>query len=591
MRVVLSVAFALAASQTQPTPPPNKPSAATPRPSPAAAKPSPKPTPTPALVLSGTVRGADGKPVEGAVILYKSLGAPGREPAAMTKTDAEGRFRADLKTAGPVYVRVSAKGLAGRTFEKVQPGSPLAVMLDRGQTIQGVVRDSAGEPLAQVLVVASPSLGVALSGWGTEGQSIETRTDARGAFRIEGVGPGLYSLRATARGFGSASKSDVRPGATVNLMARPGGWLAGRVIDPKGLPVRGALVRAEKEPQFWSSSAVETTDAEGRFELAGLDPGTYSVVARHADFAPGVTTGVAVDVEGRADLAVGLAVGAAVTGRLVDSEERPLAGRVAAQELAGQPMARALIELLRSEAGADGRFRIERVPPGSYALGVLAPRFAGRRVEAEVSGREPVVDLGDVALESGLAIRGRVRSSAGGPIADAEIVTGGFDMMRGGVHVETRSGPDGVFVLAGVLPGPTQVNIRASGFASVNGKTMTAAEEPVDVILTPGGSIAGLVVEEGDRPVDAYRIVGELGQGETLGRPGREIGRQRGRPIPARGPGRRHLRRSRCSYPTARRRRSRAYASPPAGPATRASSASRRAASFAGPWSTRPVTP
>src|SRR6187455_2048767 len=202
MRTVLSVVFALAAAQTQPTPPPNKPAAASPRPSPAAAKPAPKPTPPP--VLSGSVRGPDGKPVEGAIIIYKSLGAPGRELAVMTKTDAEGRFRADLKTAGPVYVRVSAKGLAGHTFEKVQPGSPLAVTLDRGQTIQGLVRDSAGEPLAQAVVVASPSVGVAMSGWESGTQSIETRTDARGGFRIEGVGPGLHSLRATARGYGSA---------------------------------------------------------------------------------------------------------------------------------------------------------------------------------------------------------------------------------------------------------------------------------------------------------------------------------------------------------------------------------------------------
>ena len=523
-----SVAFGLAAVQSQPTPAPGKPVAASPRPSPAAARPVPKPTPAP--VLSGSVRGPDGKPVAGAVIIYRSLGAPGRELAAMTKTDAEGRFRADLKTAGPVYVRVTAMGLAGRSFDKVQPGSPLAATLDRGQVIQGLVRDSAGEPLTQVRVVASPSLGVAVSGWDTGLQSIETKTDARGAFRIEGVGAGLYSLRATAHGFGSAYKSDVRPGATVNLMARPGSWLAGRVIDPKGVPVRGALVRAEKEPQFWGSSSVETTDAEGRFDIPGLDAGTYSVVARHADFAPGIVTGVAVDVEGRADLSIGLSAGTAITGRLVDPEERPLAGRVAAQEIAGQPMARGLIDLLRTEAGADGRFRIERFPPGSYALGVLAPRFAGRRVEAEVSGAEPVVDLGDIALEQGLAIRGRVRSSAGGPIADAEIATGSFDMMRGGVMVDTRSGPDGSFVLAGVLPGPTQVNVKASGYASVNAKTMTAGEEPVDVILTPGGSIGGLVVEEDGRPIDSYRIVGNAAKGKPWeGRVEKSVGSADGR--------------------------------------------------------------
>jgi protocatechuate 3,4-dioxygenase beta subunit len=422
------------------------------------------------------------------------------------RTDAEGRFHAELKTRGPVYVRVTAKGLAGRTFEKVQPGSPFAVVLERGGIIEGFIRDATGQPLPRVRVKAFPDLRVAVSAWETDRQSIEAKTDTRGHFRLEGIGPGLYSLSATARGLGSAHKGNVRPGTTANLIVRPGGWLAGRVSDPQGRPLRGALVRAEMEPQFWGGSTVETTDAEGGFELPGLDAGNYTVVARHADFAPGVASGVAVDAEGRADFTIMLATGAAVTGRLIDSEERPLAGRVATQELAGQPMPRSLVELLRADAGADGRFRIDRVPPGSYALGALAPGHAGRRIEAEVSGREALIDLGDIALEQGLAIRGRVRTSSGAPVADAQIVTGGFDMMRGGTFSETRSEPDGSFVLAGLIPGPTRVIVTAIGFASLN-KTMTPGGDPVDLILNAGGSVTGVVVEEGDRPIDAYRIV------------------------------------------------------------------------------------
>src|SRR6187549_1418226 len=91
-----TAALSLAASQAGPTAPPNKSTPASPRPSPAAAKPSPKPATPP--VLSGSVRGPDGKPVEGALVLYRSLGAPGRDVAVTTKTDADGRFRADLKT-------------------------------------------------------------------------------------------------------------------------------------------------------------------------------------------------------------------------------------------------------------------------------------------------------------------------------------------------------------------------------------------------------------------------------------------------------------------------------------------------------------
>ncbi|HYU40586.1 MAG TPA: carboxypeptidase-like regulatory domain-containing protein, partial [Vicinamibacteria bacterium] len=161
MRRILPPSLALAVALA--APPPDKAPPASPRPSPAATKPAPKPTPL--AVLTGSVRGPEGKPVEGALVLYRPLAAASREMAATTRTDAEGRFRAELKTAGLVYVRVSAKGLAGRTFEKVQPGSPLAVVLDRGQTIEGSVRDAAGQPLPRVRVTASPNLGVAVSSW------------------------------------------------------------------------------------------------------------------------------------------------------------------------------------------------------------------------------------------------------------------------------------------------------------------------------------------------------------------------------------------------------------------------------------------
>lgn len=156
--------------------------------------------------------------------------------------------------------------------------------------------------------------------------------------------------------------------------------------------------------------------------------------------------------------------------------------------------------------------------------------------------------------------------------------------------VDTRSGPDGSFVLAGVLPGPTQVNVRASGFASVNNKTMTPGEEPVDVTLTPGGSIAGLVVEDDGRPIDAYRIVGSAAKSKPWdNRVEKSVGSADGRSCSRTWPKTRTSCRS--SSPTALRPPSPAYVSSPAGPATRAPSACPEAASSVGRWSTRRATP
>src|SRR5260370_1577731 len=115
-------------------------------------------------------------------------------------------------------------------------------------------------------------------------------------------------------------------------------------------------------------------------------------------------------------------------------------------------MPRSLVELLRADAGADGRFRMDRVPPGTFALGALAPGHAGRRVEAEVSGREALIDLGDIRLAQGRAIRGRARTGSGAPVPDAQPVTAAFAMMRAPPSTAPPSPPPGPFPLPRPLP-------------------------------------------------------------------------------------------------------------------------------------------
>jgi hypothetical protein len=513
VRAFVLLAGLLAAGQAAP-PPATPPSSAGPSTKggataaarkPAARKaPTPKPTPSP--VLEGTVKSPEGKPIEGARVLYRSVTTRWGEPSSELKTDAEGRFRKALASGSLLYVRVEAKGYAPQSLEKLKPGAPLVVTLGRGRAIEGTVRDGEGHPVGGVRVIAADSDPlVAASPWNVEGRR-SGLSDGRGRYRVEGLAPGLHSVTASGRGFGKAQRNGVRPGATVDLILPHGGGIAGLVTDASGRPLAGAVVRAEREDRRRRASEAEATDGEGRFELSGLRPGSYSVIARHSEHAPATASGVVVESEGYTEATLSLAAGATLVGRLLGTEDRPAAaGRVEILSMAGQPAA-ALQEVLRAEAGPDGSFRIERVPAGSLGFEATARGLAPRRIETDVSPKDTLVDLGDVVLEAGLSIRGRVRTTAGQPVAEARV--GSFARQSFGVRraFETRSEADGTFVLAGLEAGVHSLWAEAPGFARPEHKPVATGAENVELILTPGGSITGIVVDERGRPCDAYSV-------------------------------------------------------------------------------------
>ena len=328
-------------------------------------------------MLEGTVKGPDAKPIEGALVSASPVVGRWDEPARTCRTDATGHFKLDLARAELMSVRVEARGLAPVRLEKVQPGQSVVLTLGRGRTIEGVVRDVAGQPVAGARVAAWSDQGLTTSAWEAEAGVVWASTDSRGHFRLDGIGPGLHRVVARARGYGEGTRRNVRPGATVGLALRPGGWLTGRVVDAGGAPVKGALVRAELEPRFWEASPIEASDADGRFELLGLSGGRYTVVANSQGFAPGIETGVSVPAEGSAEVAIALGPGVSVKGRLVDAAERPLPGRARLQELARQELPASVGEILSGAAGSDGRFRDRARPAGRVDARGHGARFRG----------------------------------------------------------------------------------------------------------------------------------------------------------------------------------------------------------------------
>ena len=355
--------------------------------------------------------------------------------------------------------------------------------------------------------------GLALPGdWQEDATRNEATTDAAGRFRLEGIGRLPQTLTARARGFGPAERSGVRSGERVEIFLFAGATLAGTVRDDAGQPVEGAVVRAEGGGLWSASPPAERTDARGGFTMPGVQPGDYAVVAREGGRAPGIAT-VVVEPETEASVQLVVSDGGFVTGRIVDEAGRPLAGRVRAEVFDDRGLPSFVSDLLASDAKADGFFALGPLPPGTLGLGVSAPQRASRRVEASLPAPGRTVDLGDVALEAGLAIRGRVADREGAGIAGASVRALGLAGARG--RAEATADADGAFVAGGLKPGPYEVRATAPGYATALAKT-EAGGEALEMVMEAGGQIAGTVVDTQGRPVEDARLQARSTEGPSF---------------------------------------------------------------------------
>lgn len=168
-------------------------------------------------------------------------------------------------------------------------------MLARAGVVAGTVVDPAdNEPVRKAIVT--------LTWQGTPRAWATSRTDSSGAFRFEGLPAGKYELRATKEGIGTAiygATSLREPGESISLRdgeTRAGLKLlflrfanvSGRVFDPEGAPLRGAvLTMLRLGARNIAKERDAVTDDRGEYSIGNVAPGRYYVYAGPPE--PGVS--------------------------------------------------------------------------------------------------------------------------------------------------------------------------------------------------------------------------------------------------------------------------------------------------------------
>ncbi|HEX6886283.1 MAG TPA: sigma-70 family RNA polymerase sigma factor [Planctomycetota bacterium] len=228
--------------------------------------------------LTLVVRTLDGRPLAAALVAHRAAGArEGFEASTVRATDAEGRLEWRGLAPGAHAFRV-----IGGAFGAEEPGAPWThVELEPGGTaalelagpepcaLRGEVR-SGGVALAGASVWLRPAQG------GTRGPApaLRARTDGRGHFELRGLAPGRYALEVLHPERAQAERRTLElDGTQAELVLELSeARLAGRVVDELGAPVAGARLALLVERGRGGARGQAGTDAEGRFELVGVEP-------------------------------------------------------------------------------------------------------------------------------------------------------------------------------------------------------------------------------------------------------------------------------------------------------------------------------
>ncbi|MCP3136666.1 carboxypeptidase regulatory-like domain-containing protein [Pyxidicoccus xibeiensis] len=308
-----------------------------------------------ALHVEGRVSDDARRPVAGArVALYPD----GDSPVGLeTVTDTEGRY-----SMGPVEPGSWAFALQADRYvdppemlkRTLAPGmGPLDFTLARASAITGNVTDAEGRPVrgVELFLMRSPS--------DDDERMLRTSTDTDedGRFVLDAEAPGDFVVEVRSSDHLDANFRVRAPSEDVHLTLRSGASVKGTVVDADGLPLENFLVELLDPELGEEVNRDAMTDAQGRFQLRGVKPGSYVLQA-------------AMENQGfmrRPWREVSLSDGEQAEVELRLAPERSLSGVVV--DGSGQPVDGALIRIHPPEEGVppwkrEGRRRQDGPPRG-----------------------------------------------------------------------------------------------------------------------------------------------------------------------------------------------------------------------------------
>jgi hypothetical protein len=407
-----------------------------------------------------------------------------------TRSDADGafaleglRFDAEYEVRGfGDKVEAHAKATATSAAPEVVVELTLAPPPRASLT---VVVKSDGDPPHDVRVLLCHD--------GETGKSAQKLYDSL-TTTIEDLAPGTIHVHAWADGRVVASADVELAGGEakrVELALVGGLTVVGTVVDDAGAPVDGAEVGCVESVGCGEGEERKTTsDEDGGFRLSVRVPGAHRIGTTAADH---VEVGVVIeDVKAGAAVRIVLPRATTAVFRL-----RP------PEEVEGFRVEWTWID----DAGTNVAGGSDRREADHFDFAIEAPVTA-RRLSVQVDGFVPIdrevrpvlgkpLDLGEIVLDAGAKLVGRVVGSDGHAVASFGISVKTSDEYES-LLVAATAQADGTFEAHGFAPGPVLLDVGAAGFLPTKVRVDASKSAPPVVVKLARGAYVRVRVVDAD---------------------------------------------------------------------------------------------
>lgn len=332
----------------------------------------------------------------------------------------------------------------------------------------------------------------------------------------------LYWSRASLGGLCLLAASLVLAVAAPSLSGapqRPGGVVAGTVVDVGGRGIPGASVYVETDPGRLTENLTARTDAHGAFEIHGVPAGLVRVRVVHPSFTAAGMPEVEVDpLRDPVPVRIVLERGARVSGHVYLRDGRPFtSGWVIVtssnpEYTYGWPEPIAVDEsgAFVADHLAPGRGLVHVLalaphagPPAAASLKTLSP-IAVEAVELRESEEAATdITLRDVIISGRVTRRGEAAAGvrvavSSGPrrsVSFSDLPTAAA--VTGPPPLETTTGEDGSYELLVFGPGPARVSFASASGEGFPARTVTVPDTDIVTLdfELAAAAVSGVVVD------------------------------------------------------------------------------------------------